>query len=318
MPHIETVLGPIEPADLGPTLPHEHILSDFIGAELTGSHRWDRAEVFETVLPYLAALRGRGFTGFVDCTPGYLGRDVELLADLARAADLHILTSTGYYGAMDDLFVPAHAYEETADALAGRWVAEWEHGIGDSGIRPGLIKTGVDPIPVESSVGPRYGLSEIDARLVAAAARAHSATGLRVASHTAQGWAALAQIRIFEDEGVDPAGLIIVHCDDEPDVRYHTEAARSGAWIEYDHVGLMPVERHVDLVAAGLESFPGRLLLSHDAGWYHAGEPGGGEIRDYNFLCDCLIPTLRERGVTEDQMKGLTTDNPARAFAVGG
>jgi len=316
MPHIETALGPIEPADLGPTLAHEHILSDFIGAELTGPHRWDRSEVFETMLPYLTAPRERGFTGFVDCTPEYLGRDVDLLARLARAAGLHILTSTGYYGAMDDLFVPAHAYEETADALAGRWIAEHERGIGNTGVRPGLIKTGVDPIAEESSDGPGYGLSDIDAKLVAAAARAHSATGLTVASHTAQGWAALAQIRIFEDEGVDPAGLIIVHCDDEPATRYHEKVARSGAWVEYDHVGLMPLERHVELIATMMDGHPDQLLLSHDAGWYHAGEPGGGEIRDYNFLHDRLLPALRERGVTEDAARQVTVDNPGRAFAV--
>ena len=316
MPHIETVLGPIEPAELGSTLPHEHILSDFIGANLTGSHRWDRAEVFRTMLPYLAALRDRDFTGFVDCTPEHLGRDVELLAELARAAGLHILTSTGYYGAMDDLFVPAHAYEETPDQLAGRWIAEWEKGIGNTGIRPGLIKTGVDPIPEGSPGGPGCGLSEIDAKLVLAAARAHRATGLIVASHTAQGRAARAQIRIFEDEGVDPAGLIIVHMDDEPDARCHLDVARSGAWVEYDHVGLMPLERHVELTVAMLDGHPGQLLLSHDAGWYHAGEPGGGEIRDYNCLHDRLLPDLRERGVEEELVRRVIVDNPARAFAV--
>jgi len=318
MAHIETVLGPVAPGDLGPTLAHEHILTDFIGADLIGPHRWDRSEVFETMLPYLAGLRSRGFTGFVDCTPHHLGRDIEVLADLARASDLHILTSTGYYGAMDDKFVPAHAYEESADQIAARWAAEWDHGIGGTGVKPGLIKTGVDPIQKESRRAPTYGLSEIDAKLVTAAARAGRVTGLRTASHTAQGLAALAQLKIFEEEKVDPAQLIVVHLDDEPDTECHLDVARSGAWVSYDHVGLMPVERHVDLIATALERFPDQVLLSHDAGWYHAGESGGGEIRDYNFLHDRLLPALRERGITADQVRLLTVDNPARAFTVGG
>jgi len=318
MARVQTVLGPVDPGHLGPTLPHEHILSDFIGAGRTGPHRWDRAEVFRTMLPYLVALRERGFTGFADCTPGYLGRDVVLLRELSEAAGLHILTSTGYYGAMDDLFVPRHAYGDTVDALAERWVAEWQHGVDGTGIRPGLIKTGVDPVREESPAAPRYGLSEIDAKLVRAAARAHIATGLRVASHTAQGLAARAQLRIFEDEGVDPSGLIVVHLDDEPDTAYHDEVARSGAWLEYDHVGSAALEHHVDLVSATLASYPRQLLLSQDAGWYHAGEPGGGEIRDYNFLHDRFLPALRECGVAEDLLRQVTVDNPARAFAVRG
>jgi len=316
MPHIETVLGPIEPAELGPALPHEHITTDFIGAADVGPHRWDRSEVFDTMLPYLTALRERGFTGFADCTPQHLGRDPELLADLSRATGMHILTSTGYYGAMDDLFVPQHAYEDTIDTLAARWIAEWEEGIGDTSIRPGLIKIGVDPIEEESTKGPRYGLSDIDSRLVAAAARAHRATGLTVASHTAQGIAALAQLRIFEDEKTDPAGLIVVHCDDEPDARYHREIAASGAWLEYDHIGLMPLVSHVEMTMSALENHPDQLLLSHDAGWYHVGEPGGGEIRDYNYLHDSFLPALRERGVPEGLIRKVTVDNPSRAFAI--
>lgn len=96
---VMTVLGPIDPAALGLTLSHEHAVVDFIGAEKADAPRHDAGEAFATVLPHLKALKERGCRGFVECTPNYIGRDVQLLKRLATASGLHILTNTGYYGA---------------------------------------------------------------------------------------------------------------------------------------------------------------------------------------------------------------------------
>ncbi|MHC4260601.1 MAG: phosphotriesterase family protein, partial [Planctomycetota bacterium] len=126
---IMTVLGLIRPSEFGKVLVHEHVMVDFIGAAKTGRHRYNQDDVVETMLPYLHAVRQRGFTGFVDCTPAWLGRDVEVLRRLAEQTDLHILTNTGYYGTGNDKFLPAHAFSETDGQLAARWVREWEHGI---------------------------------------------------------------------------------------------------------------------------------------------------------------------------------------------
>lgn len=88
---------------------------------------------------------------------------------LSEATGLNIITATGYYGAANDRFVPSHAYKETAEELASRWIEEFERGIEGTGIKPGIIKIGVD-------AGP---LSEIDAKLVQAAALTHLKTGLK-------------------------------------------------------------------------------------------------------------------------------------------
>ena len=189
MPIIQTVRGAIDPTDFGYALVHEHILCDFIGAAKTGRHRWNPQEVFAAILPKLNAARERDITGFVDCTPGYIGRDPELLRRLSEAADMHILTNTGYYGAADDKFVPAHAFTDTVDELASRWVREWEQGIEDTGIKPGFIKVGVNPVQGQTTDAPNHGLSGMDAKIIRAAARTHKRTQLPIATHTGQGLA---------------------------------------------------------------------------------------------------------------------------------
>jgi phosphotriesterase-related protein len=306
---VRTVLGPVRARELGFVLPHEHVLCDFIGAEKTGPHRWKRDEVVAKALPYLRQIAERGVKTFVDCTPAYIGRDPLILKRLVEKTGLHILTNTGYYGAANDKYLPKHAFEETAEQLAARWIREWERGIEDTGVKPGFIKIGVDP-----AAGDPARLSEVDAKLVRAAALASKRTGLTVASHTGQGAAALEEVRIFREAGVPLEKLIIVHADAEPDPGMQEKMAATGAWVEYDGVGSRPIAEHVALVRTMLERRPDRLLLSMDAGWYSAGEPDGGKFRAYTDLTDKLLPALREAGVTNAQIERVTVGNPQRAF----
>ena len=162
-PMIETVRGPISPDQLGVTLAHEHVICDFVGADKTGRHRWDVDAVAKRILPFFRQIKERGVTGFVDCTPAFIGREPRVLRKLSELTGIHVVTNTGYYGGAGDKFVPLHAYVESEDQLAERWEREWRDGIEDTGIRPGFMKIGVD----EAKSGQ---LSEIDARLVRAAA----------------------------------------------------------------------------------------------------------------------------------------------------
>jgi phosphotriesterase-related protein len=157
---VETVRGPLEARNLGTTLVHEHVLVDFGGAATASRSRYDAEAVYRTVLPHLEELARRGCRTLFECTPAYLGRNPQLLRRLADASGLHIVTNTGYYGAAQDKYLPAHAFEESAEKLAQRWTAEWRDGIEGTGVRPGFIKTGVDPGP----------LSAIDRKLIVAAA----------------------------------------------------------------------------------------------------------------------------------------------------
>ena len=305
---IMTVNGLIAPEQMGLTLPHEHVLVDFIGAAEVSPDRYDRDEVFETVLPHVQQFRALGGQTLIECTPAYLGRDPRLLQRLSEAAGIHILANTGYYGARDDRFLPPHTFSDSADQLAARWIREWEDGLDGTSIRPGFMKIGVDS----------GALSDVDRKLVQAAARTHLKTGLTIAAHTGPAVAAFDELGVLEREGVDPSAWIWVHAQAEQDVMRHVEAAQRGAWVEFDGLHPNRVERHVALVLNMKEHgvLP-HVLVSHDAGWYRVGEPGGGTFRPYDTLFTDFIPGLKNAGFTEAEIHQVLVKNPAEAFSIG-
>jgi phosphotriesterase-related protein len=304
---VNTVLGKRSPRALGMTLMHEHVLVDFVGADKVSPQRYNAEEVFQTALPHLKALRAAGCRTLVECTPAFLGRDANLLKRLASASGLHIVTNTGFYGAANDKYVPAIARQETAEQLAARWTREFQEGIDGTGIRPGIIKIGVD-------AGP---LSEIDAKLVRAAAKTHLQTGLTIASHTGDGVAALEELEILKQEGVHPNAFIWVHAQIEGNGQLHLKAAQQGAWVEFDGISESSTDKHLQLVKGMIEQgFSDRLLISQDAGWYHVGEPKGGTFRPYTLVLEKFIPLLRRSGVTPEQIRSLLIDNPRKALTL--
>jgi phosphotriesterase-related protein len=296
-----TVLGPIAPERLGRTLIHEHVVVDFIGADATRLDRYDPEEVFLKALPHLRQVKAAGCDTLVDCTPAYIGRDAGLLRRLSQASGLQMVTNTGLYGAAQNKYVPRFAYAETAQQLAARWVKEFEDGIPPSGVRPGIIKIGVNSGP----------LSEIDAKLVKAAAITHQQTGLTIASHTGDGVAAMAQISTLKARGVAPGAFIWVHAQNEADTRLHLHAAEAGAWVEFDGISSPAAQKHVELVLGMKQAgYLSRVLLSQDSGWYHVGEPGGGNFRPYDFLLIEFLPLLGRAGVSAKEIETLMIRNP--------
>ena len=306
-PTIQTVRGPIGADEMGASLVHEHVLVDFAGAEKVSRSRYDAEEAFRTILPRLEEVQKHGCRTLVECTPAYLGRDPLLLRRLSEASGLHIVTNTGYYGAANDTAVPRHAYTETARQLAARWTAEYRHGIEGTGIRPGFVKTGVN-------AGP---LSDIDGKLVEAAALCHLDTGLTLAIHTGDGVAAVEIVSLLKRLGVSPEAYIWVHAQNEKDPATRSWAAQAGVWVELDGVGPKSLEAHVE---AALDLFRrgqlGRVLVSQDAGWFHVGEAGGGTYRPYTFLFDAFLPALRARGLGKAEIRALLVDGPAKALAI--
>jgi phosphotriesterase-related protein len=276
-------------------LVHEHVLVDFAGANEIGPGRYDRDAVFRIARPKLEQVQRLGCRRLLECTPNYLGRDSELLARLSDAAGLEIWSNTGLYGAGEHKFVPAFARTESAGQLAKRWIAEsrepW---------RPRFIKIGVNRAP----------LDEIDRKLVQAAAITSRDTGFTIASHTGDGAAALEQLDIVAARGVSPGKFVWVHAQNEPDHGIHEKVARAGAWVEFDGIGPRTAAFHLECVrfmaAKGLLN---RTLLSQDSGWYHVGEPGGGDFRGYAYVYTDFLPRLEPAEVPV-----LMWENPRAAF----
>lgn len=301
---VQSVRGPIPAESCGLSLPHEHVMVDFIGAAATGPHRYKVDEVVSCMEPYLAAIRSIGVMTLIECTPMYLARDVGVLRRLSDLTGLTIITNTGQY---KEPFLPERTLTTDPESLAAEWIDEFEHGIDDTDCKPGFIKTAVNP---ES-------LAPVQRTVISAAAITSRETGLPIATHTGIADAADEILDILESYDVDPARWIFVHAQNEEQPDRLVDIARRGAWIELD--GLRPgtEERHLQAVMTLIEAgFGDSILLSHDAGWYRVGEPNGGEIRGYTHLFDAFIPRMRRAGIEDEMIRNICSVHPGRAFAL--
>jgi predicted metal-dependent phosphotriesterase family hydrolase len=299
-----TVTGAVPPGKLGRTLPHEHVLTDFVGADRSGPHRYRREEVVEVMLPRLQEIAAQGVRSFVDCTPMYLGRDVRLLQELSRRTGLQILTNTGQY---KEPFLPESTFRISAEELAQGWIGEMERGIDGTDVRPGFIKTAVPP----------GALAAVQRKVIEAAAITSGRTGLTIATHMEDGEPVEEILAVLEHRGVAPQRWILVHAHNLGSAAAMAQLAERGVWISLDGVR-RESEREflrlaLDLLEAGAEK---RLLLSQDAGWYNVGEERGGQQVPYTFLFAGFLPRLREAGVPEATLRHLTEANPGEAFAL--
>ena len=304
---IITVNGPISPDQLGTCLTHEHLMSIF-GDEPRYQPDYDEAALLAQVVPYLKHVKQSGAKSIFECTGAYFGRDVRLLQQLAQRSGVQIITNTGYYGAANDRYVPEHAYQESAETIARRWITEFEQGIDGTDIRPGFIKIALDGGPV----------SAIDAKLVRAAALTHAATGLTIACHTGDNLeGAQTALAILREEDVSPAAWIWTHANKVEHVNDLLPAAQAGAWISLDGVRAPDEEaftRHVRyLKELKTQNLLSRVLLSHDGNSF----PSGGAIRPFEAIFTALLPRLRQAGFSEPDIQQLVVGNPARAFTIG-
>ena len=302
-----TVNGKIPATELGTSLIHEHFLVDFIGADKISSSRWNKDKVVKKVLPYLLEAKKYGVKTIFDCTPAFLGRDVLLQKRLADESGLQVVTNTGYYGAVQNKYLPQWAFTETDEQLAKRWIDEFQNGIDGTGIKPGFIKISVD----------RPHLSSLHQKLVRAAAITHLETGLTICSHTGLAVAAFEELDILQKMNVHPSAFVWTHAQVEENRGFHLKAARMGTWISLDGIGWGDFEKYADsidnLKTAGLLN---RVLISHDAGWYKPGEKDGGSFTGFTNIFTQLSPILYKKGFTDNDITQLLVKNPAEAFAI--
>jgi len=304
---IITVSGGISIKKMGKTLTHEHLLVDFIGADSIGYHRWNREEVIKKVLPYLEEIRILNYKTLVDCTPAYLGRDPELLKMLSEKSGVQILTNTGYYSAGNGKYLPQHAFTESAEQIAQRWINEAKNGIEGTDIHPGFIKISVDRGP----------LKPINRKIVEAACMTHRETGLTIMSHTGPALPAFQQLEILKELGVDPSAFIWTHANQESDFNKHLEAAKMGAFISFDNFKPEDAGRYVEFVLfMKKHALLHKVLISHDAGWYRPEEPDGGEFRRFTDIENYLVPALEEAGVAQFDIFQIFFKNPVAAFRI--
>lgn len=312
MAHIQTVLGPIDPASLGFTLPHEHTQIALWHVEA----RWDYWQLTRDepiILDELARFRAAGGSGLVDLTLPGVGRDPAWLRGLARASGLHLVMSCGWYRTA---YYPPEARidRRSVDDLADELVGEFTDGVAGSGVRPGIIgEIGTD----------KPWVSALEERVHRAVARAALRTGLAISTHAVMSAVGLAQLRLFEEEGADPARVVIGHADSYPVLDHYLEILRRGANLEFDFLGMAftPTERHgegrvVELICELLaRDHAARILLSQDV--CHDSQLTRYEGNGYTYLTDTFLPRLRAAGVSDAEIDAITVQNPRRILAIG-
>jgi len=301
---IVTVTGLIDPEKTGIMLPHEHFMSTF-GGEMIYEPQYDEEKLYAFVVPYLKSLKQMGCGTIADCTAAWFGREPEILKKCSEDSGVYVLTNTGYYGAANDRYIPEHAYKETADQLADRWLKEWEEGIDGTGIHPGFLKIGVDDGP----------LSDIDRKLITAAARVHLQSGLVIAVHTGDNVESVKQqFDILNRENVHPGAWIWAHANKVKNLDDLVFAAQQGAWIELDGVSVENNELHLEYVKKLKErGFLNQILLSHDGNSFRFNDR---QPKLYDDLFKTFIPMLRVNGFTDNEINQLVMVNPAKAYTI--
>jgi phosphotriesterase-related protein len=320
MTEIQTVTGATTPEKLGRTLMHEHLLIGYPGSDVDwvnpGPSRRERVERCVDRIEEMKALR---ITAMLDPCPSDLGRDVELMAEVAQRTRFQLICATGLYKEAEG----ATAYWKfrmnfgsVVDAMAELFIRELTDGIGETGIRAGIIK-----------VGTGHGtLTDYEKAVFAAAAKASLETGAPITTHTDDGKYGDDQQAFLVGHGVPAHRIVIGHSCGTSDSAYHTKIARNGSYLGFDRFGLdmlHPDDERVASVARLVrEGFGRQIVVSHDSVWCWNGMPipaavqeQMGKIWNPTHFLSRIAPRLRDAGVSEAQVEALLLDNPRRFFA---
>jgi len=323
VPVLNTARGAVDVSELGVTLMHEHVF--IMTTEIMENYpeSWgDGAKREADAIVRLNELKSRGVDTIVDLTVVGLGRYIPRIARIAAATELNIVVATGLYTYND---VPMYFHYLGPGAVLGgpepmvdMFVRDIEHGIADTGIKAAILKCATDEPGVTPGVE----------RVLRAVAQAHRQTGVPISTHThAASRRGLDQQRIFAEEGVDLSRVVIGHSGDTTDIGYLEELIAQGSYIGMDRFGVdafLGFEDRVNTVATMCErGHADRMVLSHDASCYFDALPEETlpvALPNWHYLHihDDVLPALRQRGVTEEQLTTMLVDNPRTIFSTRG
>jgi phosphotriesterase-related protein len=306
---INGVLGAIETRDLGFTLMHEHILVANPAMRRSFPGYVDEEVLIRDAIREVGSARERGVCTMVDLTPINLGRDIRIIREVSEKTGMQMVAATGFYWTEEPWM---DAWD--AEALAGYLLREIREGIEGTDSKAGVIKCATD----------RFGVTPFNKKLLEATALAHRRTGVPISTHTAVfNESGLAQQDVFEECGVDLGRVVIGHCGDSEDFSYLEAILERGSYIGMDRNGIdliLPTKQRVATIAELCRrGWADRMVLSHDASCFIDWFPRQlieQTVSDWNYrhVCDAVIPSLLESGVTEEQVRTMTVENPRRIF----
>jgi predicted metal-dependent phosphotriesterase family hydrolase len=311
---IRTVLGDIDPSDLGVTYAHEHLIID---SPLI-VERWPHIHLYsvEDAVGELEECRAVGVSAVVDAMPAASGRDPVRLAEISRRSGIHIVACTGLHTSKYYEGQP-WTVEDSPDLLAARFTADVVEGIDRydylgpvierTSYRAGILKVAV----LEDAPTHR------DRRVFEAAALAHDATGVPILTHCEGGVGAIAQVELLGELGVPLDRVVISHTDKVSDLSYHRDLLETGVYLEYDQAlrqGEEAGDGTARIVAAMVEEgHTDHVMLATDGArrtlWSTYGGPG------LAWLATRFVEILGDRGVDDEAIHRMFVTNPARFLA---
>jgi phosphotriesterase-related protein len=318
-----TVLGPIDPAALGPTLMHEHIFIDFKApppmvpaptgitvvkppAAAAGAGLRAGLTNFDESLTEVMEFKKVGGGTIVDVTNFGLTRDPEALMRIAKASGLNVVMGAGWY---QKALHPSDMTDRTVQELTEIVVGDVTRGAQGTSIRSGIIgEVGVQGHPLVAN----------ELKSVRASARAARLTGAPMTIHSfGTDEEMLSVLDIIASEGVAMSRVVMGHMASR-DMAYLKQLYDRGVYFEFDYLGQAPLtpertkqlaERIVTAVQSG---FSDRLLVAHDICTQPQLKKNGGG--GYTYISTAIVPELKARGIGDDTIRRILVDNPRRVL----
>ena len=336
----QSVLGPVNPEDLGSTMTHEHLLIDFspmfempseasqkfktmqpITMETLGwiRYNWlsnkDNLELLDetTAIQEARLYQMAGGGTIVDATTIGIGRDPLALARISRATGINVVMGAGFYV---DKVHPQDMSERTDVELADQMIKEITVGVGDTGVKAGII----------GELGCSWPLTENERKVLRAAAKAQQATGAAILIHPGrQEEAPLEIIEVLAEAGADIGRTIMGHLDRTIfDTEKLLDLAKTGCYLEYDIFGnestgiqragkevrlMNDVERMDNCRLLIDKGYGDKVLTAQDICTKHRLVKYGGH--GYHHIIENIVPRMRKRGFDDTEVTAILEKNPA-------
>ncbi|MCM3714334.1 phosphotriesterase-related protein [Alkalihalobacillus oceani] len=312
MGQVQTVTGEVEINDFNYILMHEHLQIGYTGWHLDPfSPKYIRKEIIDRAVDRLQELKTYGVDCMVDPCTMELGRDPELMAEVSQRSGVRIICSTGFdLEARGKLFaIQRLSWEEILEI----YLKEITDGIGETGIRPGIIKaaTGYNRI------------TEYEEMCLKAASHASRISGIPIITHTEHGTMGPEQVQLFKSEGVNLQKCIIGHCCANHNLDYQLSILDEGALVGFDRFGnehfskdRLRIGTLYGLLQMGYSE---QIIISCDSVCSYLGRfPFNEEYENWHprYLFNSVIPELKQKGIKENDIQNLIQYNPKRYFSI--
>ena len=337
---IQTVLGPIDPDLLGITLTHEHLLIDMecyfempdeaserawvdapvtmdrLGGLSSRLHNLDNIKLLDerSAIEEVSHYRHEGGNSIVDTTSIGIARDPLALARISRATGVNVVMGASHYVPIS---YPPDMDSLSEEEIADRIIADVTAGVGETQIKSGII----------GEVGCHWPMTDNLRKVLRASAHAQQETGAPISIHPGIHHDSPTQIlEILVESGARADRVIIGHLDLFNDNGMLDDLAGAGCLMEFDLFGvedtsasemagqeivvLSDVQRLEKIERLVEQGHLSKIVIAHDVCTKQQYRRYGG--KSYAHILANLVPRMRSRGFSKDQIDSILVDNPKR------